>query len=330
MTSSKTVGPRLKTTLRSRVSVEFAPRSMMRARPPVCLPWWKLSDSESEWAKVSTAERASACCDTGREDGVADQRRDVGDEAQQHPADGEAHEDGEHGRRGAAAMAERVDRPADPDRRVHRRPLADQHQDQRDDEPGLQALGARAQHEADEIGHRAPEVELDAASERRQRARPAAPHARRTRRLAPRQDRSPGWSARRRRASASRSRQPCPGPAPPRTALGQRAGATMVTVNCTSLRGAREVEAVHAGGQRLVERQHEAAGGSALAWPRSTPSTRSVTVPAGRGDAGQGGGAPVVVVEGQRRPRRRVRRAPDLGAAPARSRATAPSGAMNR
>ena len=55
MTSSKAVGPRSKTTLRIRVSVEFEPRSMMRASAPVCLPWWKLSDSDSEWAKVSTA-----------------------------------------------------------------------------------------------------------------------------------------------------------------------------------------------------------------------------------------------------------------------------------
>ncbi len=63
--SSKIVGPRLNTTLRSKKSVELAPRSMIRAWPPVCFDWWKFSDSDSEWAKVSTAERASACCETG-------------------------------------------------------------------------------------------------------------------------------------------------------------------------------------------------------------------------------------------------------------------------
>src|SRR5579872_155416 len=65
MASSNAVGPRSKTTLRRSVSVELAPRSMMRASAPVCLPEWKLSESESEWPKVSTAERASACWETG-------------------------------------------------------------------------------------------------------------------------------------------------------------------------------------------------------------------------------------------------------------------------
>ena len=37
-TSSIAVGPRLNTTLRIRKSVERAPRSMTRARLPVCLP----------------------------------------------------------------------------------------------------------------------------------------------------------------------------------------------------------------------------------------------------------------------------------------------------
>ncbi len=56
--------------------MELAPRSMTRATMPVCLPWWKFSDSVSAWPKVSSAERASACCETGvkmasRSSGVA-------------------------------------------------------------------------------------------------------------------------------------------------------------------------------------------------------------------------------------------------------------------
>ena len=63
-TSSMNVGPRLKIRLRIRKSVERAPRSMIRDRVPVCLVWWKSSDSESAWPKLSTAARAMVDCDT--------------------------------------------------------------------------------------------------------------------------------------------------------------------------------------------------------------------------------------------------------------------------
>ena len=64
-TSSTAVGPRLNTTLRIRKSVERAPRSMVRARLPDCLLWWKSSDRDREWAKVSIAARARVAWETG-------------------------------------------------------------------------------------------------------------------------------------------------------------------------------------------------------------------------------------------------------------------------
>ena len=65
ISSSITVGPRLKTTLRIRKSVDREPRSMTRDSPPVCLDWWKSRDRDREWAKASTADRARAAWETG-------------------------------------------------------------------------------------------------------------------------------------------------------------------------------------------------------------------------------------------------------------------------
>ena len=45
--------------------MDRAPRSMIRARLPDCLPAWKSSDRSRVWAKLSTAERAMAAWDTG-------------------------------------------------------------------------------------------------------------------------------------------------------------------------------------------------------------------------------------------------------------------------
>ena len=64
MTSSIAVGPMLNTTLRIRKSVEREPRSMIRDRAPICLDWWKSSESISEWAKVSTAALAMVAWET--------------------------------------------------------------------------------------------------------------------------------------------------------------------------------------------------------------------------------------------------------------------------
>jgi hypothetical protein len=64
ITSSTAVGPRLNTTLRIRKSVEREPRSMIRARLPVCLLWWKSRDRPSVWAKVSVAALAMVAWET--------------------------------------------------------------------------------------------------------------------------------------------------------------------------------------------------------------------------------------------------------------------------
>ena len=64
ITSSTAVGPRLKTTLRIRKSVEREPRSMIRDSAPICLVWWKSSDSDRACWKVSTAALAMVAWDT--------------------------------------------------------------------------------------------------------------------------------------------------------------------------------------------------------------------------------------------------------------------------
>src|SRR4051812_4139360 len=58
-------GPRLNTKVRSRKSMDRAPRSMMRERDPVCLDWWKSMDRDRAWAKVSCWARAWAAWLTG-------------------------------------------------------------------------------------------------------------------------------------------------------------------------------------------------------------------------------------------------------------------------
>ena len=64
MTSSMAVGPMLNTTLRIRKSVEREPRSMIRDSAPICLVWWKSSDSDSACWKVSTAALAMVAWET--------------------------------------------------------------------------------------------------------------------------------------------------------------------------------------------------------------------------------------------------------------------------
>ena len=57
--SSTNVGPRLKIRLRIKKSVERAPRSMTRLSVPVCLVWWKSSDSDSAWPIANALSTAS-------------------------------------------------------------------------------------------------------------------------------------------------------------------------------------------------------------------------------------------------------------------------------
>ena len=108
-----------------------------------------------------------------REDGVADQGRGVGDEAQQNPPPRQTGEDGEQYRTRAAPVAEGVDGPADPDRRADPGPFAEQHEGERQDQTDLQPARAGAQDQPPEIGHRAPEFEL----RRRRRHRVGDRHA---------------------------------------------------------------------------------------------------------------------------------------------------------
>ncbi len=88
-----------------------------------------------------------------REDGIAHIRRRIGDEPQQHPAQGETGKAGEDRFDAAASMVQVIDGALDQQRRRHPRPLAQQDQRQGQAQPCLQTPGPGPQHQTHQVGH---------------------------------------------------------------------------------------------------------------------------------------------------------------------------------